>query len=189
MKRNIITFVILVLIIALGYNADLKKKNKEIFTTHLSSLQDVDINSDDGTIVLVFDDYDDLELKITDKYELFVNGEEIELNKEQQVLVKEYYDGLITILENAKVIGLDGARVGVSGIKVGLKAVAGVFKLLSPEYDSDDLEAEIEKATEQIEKQAAELEKRAAELEKRADDFEKIHLLLIENIPELNKLK
>ena len=62
---------------------------------HNMYLDDIDIDIDDGTIILEGrGGYDGL-IEITDDYELFVNGRKINLDGNQRELVTEFYDNFI----------------------------------------------------------------------------------------------
>lgn len=152
---------------------------------YMHCIENADIDIDDATITIHDDDY---KIKITGDYKLYVNGEYIETNDEQQKLVEEYHDQIFEIIDRAKDIGKRGAKIGINGAKVGLKAVVGVFKLLRSDYDTEDLEAELELETDNLEELAEELEKEAEKLEYMADNLEEIHEELKAEIPELEEL-
>jgi hypothetical protein len=152
---------------------------------YMHCIEDADIDIDDATITIRDDDY---KIEITGDYELYVNGEYIETNAEQQKLVEEYHDQIFEIIDRAKDIGLEGAKLGVDGAKIGLHAVFGVFKLMRDDYDSEDLEEELELKTDELEEKAAELEKEAEKLEYLADNLEELHDELKAEIPELGDL-
>ncbi len=143
-----------------------------------------------------FDD-DDLTVKNIDektsftidrKYELYINKKHIKTTPEQRKLTKEMYRSVDMIIEEAKDMGWDGAKIGVEGAKLGLHAIFCVFKLLSPDYDTDDLEAEIDKKAKRIEKKANKLEMRAEIIEDMARELEDISNRMRKEIPELQKL-
>lgn len=147
----------------------------------------VSVEIEDGTLIFTHDN-DDETVEITEEYELIVNGRSVHLDAEQRRLVREYYDSFESLIEEAKEIGLQGAKIGVQGAKLGLVAVVGVLKLLSPDYDESDLEADLEIKGEKIERVAAKLEKRANRLEHRAKKLERQHERLREEIEELDEL-
>jgi DUF2884 family protein len=152
---------------------------------YLHCLEDADIDIEDATITIRDDDY---KIEITGDFELYVNGKYIKTNDEQQELVEEYHGLIFEIIDRAKDIGKQGARIGIDGAKIGLKAIAGVFKLMRDDYDADDLEAELEMETEELEEMAEELEKEAEKLEYLADNLEDMHEELKDEIPELEEL-
>jgi len=155
----------------------------------LALYEDVDISIDAGSITLTCK-YDNSEfLEITDDYDLFLNGEKIFLDSDQQELVAEYYDILSSIIEYAKAIGFDGARIGVAGAKIGLKALAGVMKVLFTEYESAELEGDLEIEGKQLEEMARDLEDKAEDLEHLARALEKTHERMRSEIPQLGNLE
>ena len=188
MKKSLLILLLGVLIISLGYSADLKKKKTTKYKTSFSTFEDVDIDIDDGTIVMIYKDNDDVKVEITEDYELYIDNEKVKINKDQRKLVKEYYFSMMLLIDEAKTIGLQGAEIGVEGAKMGLKAVANVFKLLSSDYDTDDLEREMEEEADKLEEEAEKLEKFADKIEERADELERLHDKMIDEIPELEVL-
>lgn len=148
---------------------------------------DVSVDFEDGSII--FTDQESNEtVEITERADLVVNGQVVRLSRGQRALVKDYYVTFDAIVEDAKSIGLQGAKVGARGAALGLKAAVGVLLLLSPNYDGDDLEKDLEEDQEKLERVASKLEKRAERLEKRADKLERLHEGLRDNIDELNEL-
>jgi len=152
---------------------------------------DISFDLDDGTLIITHErrDRDRSTVEFTEDYRLFIDGDQIDLNDEQQALVKEFYDQSMDIVDYAKEIGWEGARVGLEGAKLGLKAVGCLFKLLSPNYDSDDMEDEIERAAEKIEIKAERLEEKAEFIEELVEDLEYIADDLRDKIPELDRLR
>ena len=188
MKKITTVLLLGIFLLSLGHTADLKKKKSSIFKSDVYSLQNIDIDIDDGTMVMIYEDYDDLKVEITENYELYIDNNKIKTNSRQKKLIKEYYESFLQIIDDAKKIGLEGAKIGMDGAKIGLKAVAGVFKLLGSDYDSEDLEEELEEEAKKLEKQAEKLELKGELLEELADKFEKLHEEMIEEIPELKRL-
>jgi DNA repair exonuclease SbcCD ATPase subunit len=148
----------------------------------------VDIDIDNDVIVFTCEYDHDLWVEITPDYDLYVNGERIQLNRRQQQMVTEYYDNFMEIIEQAKVIGKEGAKIGMEGAKIGLAAAGAALKMLACDYDSDDLEEEISDDVEELEERAEELEEMAEELEDRADEFEDLHYSMKREIRALDKL-
>jgi hypothetical protein len=189
--RNI--FIIIFAFLFAGsslFGVDLKKKKHHKMDHHfnIEVLDHVDIDIDDGVLVISDENSPDY-FEISEARDLFVNGEQVKLTDDQQKLVTRYYDVYFEIIDYAKRIGLEGARIGVEGAAIGVKAVAGVFKLLRADYDSDDLEEELEAEAEKIEEKADRLEDRADYLEELGDELEELHLKLGEEIPELSELE
>ena len=185
MKAVIVSFIIFIFIGSTVYGVDYKKKKHH--NHNLSVLDNVDVDIDDGSLILKDKKSAD-EVEITEEYDLIVNGKEISLNDDQQELVKDYYDLYFKIIEYAKHIGLEGARIGVEGAAIGVKAVAGVFKLLRDDYDSEDLEAELEAKSDELEAKAERLEDRAEDIEDMAEELEDLHYKLADNIEALDDL-
>lgn len=180
--KHVTIFIVFIFSFAIFLQAadenDFKRK-------YMKCMKDADIDIDNETIKIHDDDY---EVEITEDYNLYVNGKYIETNSHQKRLVKEYHGLIFEIIDRAKEVGLEGARLGIDGAKIGLHAIAGVFKLLSDDYDSEDLEAELEIKADELEEKAAELEKEAKDLEYLASDLEDLHAELKEEIPELEEL-
>ena len=154
----------------------------------LSLYKDIDLSITEGS-VLLSNKYDNSEyVEITENYDLYVNGEKIILSDDQQQLVSEYYDLLESIVEYAKDIGLDGARIGVAGAKIGLKALAGAMKAIFTEYENEKLEQDLESEGEKIEDMAKILEDKVEDLEHLARKLEKTHNHMREVIPQLSEL-
>jgi hypothetical protein len=180
------TFVVF-MILAVCWNAQAAFHNSNKFDCDLFRGDDISIDFDDNTIIFECDKEDGL-VEITEKYELFIDGDEIELDKYQRKLVKNYYDGFEEMIKLAKEMGIRGARIGAKGAKLGVYAVARVAKLLSEDYDTDDMERDIERKAKKIEKETEKLEELSDELEDIADDFERTHKKLRKNIDELDDL-
>ena len=152
--------------------------------------EDISFDLDDGTLIITCEQ-GRRELSVvefTEDYELFIDGNEIELNDDQRELVHEFYDQSMDIVDYAKEIGWEGAKIGVEGAKLGAKAIGCLFKLLSPNYDSDDMENEIERAAENIEERAERLEEKAEFIEEMVKDLEDISDDMCDKIPELDRL-
>ena len=152
---------------------------------YMSCIKNADLNIEDENIT-IYDD--DNSIEITRDYELYVNGRFVKTNTEQKRLLKEYHSAIFEIIDRAKDIGKEGAKLGIDGAKIGLKAIVGVFKLMRDDYDSGDLEEELELKAEELEEKAEELEKEAEKLEYLADNLEELHDELKEEIPELQDL-
>ncbi len=147
--------------------------------------ENVRVQIDDGSVILINQDDDDERVEFTKDYDLLINGDYIKLNHKQQKLVKEFHSLSFDLIDEAKNIGLEGAKVGISGAALGLVAVSNVFKLLSPDYDSEDFEREMEEQAEKLEKKAEKLEEKAEELEEIADELDEIRDDLQKITPEL----
>ena len=111
---------------------------------------------DSKAAILSSVDHDDFEVEIDSDYELRIDGERVDLNAEQQAMVKEYYEQFDGMTKEVKEVIWAGARIGLKGAGVGLKAVTGVVKMIFTDYDEDDLERDVERAAEKIEATTAE---------------------------------
>ena len=151
---------------------------------------DLSFDLDDGTLIITYErdrrDYSVVEF--TEDYQLFIDGDEVELNDDQRELVGTFYDQSMDIVDYAKEIGWEGAKIGVEGAKLGVQAIGCLFKLLSPHYDSDDMEDEMERAAEEIEERAEVLEEKAELIEEMVEDLEDIADDMCDEIPELDRL-
>jgi hypothetical protein len=148
---------------------------------------DVDLDIDDGSIVFTHED-DDETVEITEDGGLVVNGNPVRLARDQRKLVEDYYETFDGILDEAKHIGLEGAKIGVKGAAFGLSAVVGALLSISNGRDSDNVEAELDRKGERIERMAERLERRAERLEARAERLRGMQENLRSEINELGGL-
>jgi hypothetical protein len=155
---------------------------------HVDPFDGIDFDIDDGSLLIEHDDFDD-RVEITEDYELYINGRHIELDREQRQLVADYYETFTNIVDNAKEIGLKGAKIGVEGAKLGVKAIAKICKLALDGYNVEDLEREMEREAKKLEAKADKLEREAENLEDLAEDFENLHVNMRHAIPELDDLE
>ena len=188
MKNVIILLFLGILVIAPATFA----RNHHVYYSsshhHNDFLDGVDLDIDHHSIVLTNEEYDDNVIEITRDYELYINDDRIDLDPKQEELVHAFYDQTFELIDTAKAIGLEGARIGMAGAKVGINALVGLVKLLSPNYDTDDLEADIDRQAAKIEARADELEARAEQVEDMADDVEKSFDRMMDDIPALRDL-
>lgn len=150
-------------------------------------LNNIDLDFDDGSIILTNDRHDD-EVEITENHDLIINGDEVELDATQRRLVGEFYDQTYQLIDQAKLVGKEGAKIGVKGAKLGVSTIFKLFHLLSPNYDTDDMEREVEAQAELLEAEAKDLESYARDIEDMADDIEDIAEQMSEDIPEIDRL-
>jgi len=186
MKKAWVVLLALILFASLAYGVDYKKKSSHSLMGR--TFDKVEIEVEDGVLIITPRDRDDIIVEITPEHELFINGEAIELNDDQQELVKEYYEGLSEIIDSAMHIGLRGAKIGVKGVMLGMSALVKMVKLLGDDYDSQDLEREIEKESKKLEAKAKRLEAEAEELEVLAERFEKTQKKFAREIKEIREL-
>jgi len=146
---------------------------------------------DDADIIITCDRrrFKSDEVKITGDYRLYVNGERVDVDDEQQELLKKYYLLAMDVHQEATLIGKEGAKIGVEGARIGAHAVSGVIKLLLLDFDEDEFEREMEDKAEKLEEKADKLEERADALEEMAENREDMHDDLSRKIPELRELR
>jgi len=152
---------------------------------------DIDLEINDGEVIITCDRrrYKSDEVRITESYKLYVNGEQVDVDDEQRELLKNYYHQAIEVHEEAMIIGREGAKIGIEGAKIGTKAAANALKMLFLDFDEDEFEAKIESETEELEEMGEELEERAEELEEMAENLEDTHNDMARKIPELRELR
>lgn len=115
---------------------------------------DVDWCEDTNTLIIEYEEDEDQVVKITKRYELFVNGEKVKLNGKQKDLVKDYYKHMKKLRIMALEIGEEAAKIGEWGGKVAVEAIRMVCERI---LDDDD--DEIEELGRAIEAEAEEIEK------------------------------
>ena len=186
--KQIFFFIMMLFVINISQAAVCEDDHSECKNHHKRfCFDDVKIDIDDDTIILM-NKKDDETVEFTGDYEMFINGENIDLNARQQELVEEFHTLSFDLIEEAKKIGIEGAKLGVDGAALGLTAVANVFKLLSPHYSSEDFDRDMEKKSQKLEKKAEKLEEKAEKLEVIAEYMEDIRDELKELTPELDEL-
>lgn len=186
MRVSILNLITLVLLLTLSVSLFAAKDTHK---KRYSLLDNISIDIEDETIILTNRDDDNEYVEITSSYELYVNGLEIDLSRSERRLVAKYYHQFFEIIDYAKEIGHDGAKLGVLGAEIGLKAASKALKAVFSDYEIEDLEEDLEIESEQLEILVEELEERAEELEELADDFEELHYELRNEIDELHNLR
>lgn len=189
--RSISFILIFSMLLAASTSVYAKESKHDGHNTHFGfdgiTIDEINIDFDDDILTVTNTD-EKTSFTIDRKYELYINDEHIKTTPEQRRLTKEMYRSIDLIIEEAKDIGWDGAKIGAEGAKLGLHAIMCVFKLLSPDYDTDDLETEIDRKAKRIEKKAEKIEIRAEHLEDMARELEDISNRMREEIPELKQL-
>jgi hypothetical protein len=148
---------------------------------------DLSVEFDDDVLVMEFHDEDVL-VEIMPDYDLYVDGELIELGDEQSALVEDYYNSMVEVVYEAQRIGYEGAKIGMAGAAIGIESVAGVLAMFFTSYDSDDLERDVERKASRLEARAEELERKAEKLEEMAEDLEDLWSEMCDEIPALEGL-
>ncbi len=188
MKKVIFVAPIILLIFTLSLFAKEIEKNNKNCDHHFTCLENLEIDIDDDILILTCQNDDDLWIEITPDGDLSISDHPVYLDRHQQKLMAEYYDQFMDIIEQAKLIGKEGAKIGVKGAKIGILAAGAVIKMLVTDYDSEDLEEEMEEEAEELEARAEDLEEMAEELEEQAEDFEELHYTVKSEIKELDEL-
>lgn len=170
-----------------------KDKNLNSYTyviddDNVAEIGDINIEIDNGSVILTEESEFENVVEVTEEYELYVNDRQIQLTPEQQELVEEFHGLVFEVVDEAKCIGWEGAKIGVSGAKLGMKAIGRLLKMLFTSYDEDDFERDMERDAELLEVKAEQLEDKARVIEKMADDLEYITELLFDEVPELRRL-
>lgn len=186
MQKTLVMLLTLLLFFSMTFGIDYKKKQGHSCLGR--TFDKVEIEIEDGVLIITPRDRDDIIIEITPEYELYINGEEIELNDDQQDIVKEYYEGLCELIDSATYIGLRGAKIGVKGAMLGMSSLVKMVKLLDDDYDTEDLEREIQEKAEKLEAKAKKLETEADELEAKAKKFEKLQKTFERRIEAIREL-
>ena len=154
----------------------------------VSFLKHIKVDIDKDILVLTCDNNAYNWVEITPAAKLYINGEQVRLTRNQEYMVREYYEYFIDFIDQAKEIGIEGAKIGIKGVKVGFLAVEGLLKVALTDYDSEDFEEDMEEENDRLEDNAEELEELAEELEESAETLEELHVQLKHEIDELNQL-
>jgi hypothetical protein len=144
---------------------------------------------DDGDIILKYDDPDNTVVRITEDYELYVDGEKVDLDDDQQELVKEFHVGAMEIVDRALEVGWEGAKIGAEGAKIGVAAMTGLLKALLTNYTMEDLEDDLEYEADRLEEKAEVLGEEAEIIEDMAEDLEDVYWDMVEQIDEFPKIE
>lgn len=158
------------------------------FPSKTCHIGDIRIEMHDRDIMITHEDYDYEQVECTEEFELIIDGRLVDLDPDQQELVKEFYDLYSDMYLRAKSIGKEGVAIGIEGAKLGIKAIGRVLKMAFTDYDEDDLERDMEREAEAIEAKAEILEDRAEALEDMADELQDLLYEMSDEIPELNAL-
>lgn len=150
---------------------------------------DINIDIDDGSIIMTEEGTEENKVEITEEYELFVNDQEVKLTPAQKEMTEDFHTMVMDIVYEGKKIGWEGAKIGIRGAKLGMKAIGRLMKMVFTSYDEDDFERDMERDADEIEAQASKLEDRAKIIERMADDLEYVTEDLFDNVPELRRLE
>jgi hypothetical protein len=155
-----------------------------------SVLNRVNIDVENGTIIITALEDDDEYVKIMDDNSLIVNGKYIRTDWKQKRLIEDYYYAICDVRSLGRKMGIEGVKMGAAGAQVAVFALSRIIKLfLIDEYDSDEFnEALDEEIEEELEERGEYLEELGEELEDRIDDLEELHEEVKEEITALDKL-
>ncbi len=186
MKKFLPVLLVLALFASLAQAVDYNKKHAKSYLNGVFDKVEIDI--EDDVIILTPRDRDDVIVEITPEFELYVNGDEVELTDEQQEIVKTYYEQITELIQSATYIGMRGAKIGVRGAALGLTAMVKVVKLLDEDYDEEDLEREMKAEAEKLEAKAQKLQEEAEELKVLAEKLEKTQKRFEQEIEQIREL-
>lgn len=150
--------------------------------------QNLSVNLEDDLLVFSSDDNPAETVKMDAEGHLWINGEEIALNRSERKMVAEYYEMMSLLVLEATEVGLEGAKVGLHGAKLALSALGEILEAAVTEKEMKEAEAAIEKRSREVEKRAEKIEKRAGKLEAMAEKLEKKHEKLKNEVKELERL-
>ncbi len=187
MKKFAGSFLIIFLIFSTILGAE-EKRHSFCWGEHFSFPEDVEIDFDDDAIQFYSRGRNE-SVKITNDYELYVNGKWVSTSPSEKRLLRKYYYQGMKVAEFAKRISEEGTEIGVRGAEIGIDAVAGIVKVIFTGFDEEELEKDLERKAEELEERAEELEERAERLEEIAEELEEIHYELKDRIPELRRLE
>ena len=190
MKKLGVGLLVVLLLFSFAGSVDAKKHKYHSDRNYNDDRDRLSIDIEDGDVIVEYESSDFYDIiVITENYKLYVNDKKVDLNEDQEKLVKLFYKQVKKIKKYTFSIGWEGAKIGVEGAKLGVKAIGRVIKLLSPNYDSDDLERDMERDAEAIEERAEKLEQKAEYVEELLDELDELANEMREKIPELEKLE
>lgn len=166
------------------------KKHKDCdFSWGGYSMDHINIDMDDGAIIISHRDHRNPTVEITEEYELYIDGKLVKTDADQKKLIAQYYNLFELIIDRVGDIGIAGARIGVEGARLGLSAIPRLLKTLQSNYDMEDFEYEMELQAEALEEKAELLEEQAEELEDMADELEDLFEQMENEIVEIGELE
>jgi hypothetical protein len=142
--------------------------------------------------LIVCDRYTDEYLaEITEDFELYVRGKEVEVSNRQRDLLEQYYMAQYNLFSSRNIIGTKGIEIGMQSAGLAIKAVGGAFVLIASGFDEqagEDFEDEMEYESEKIEQKADELEREAEEFEYQIDIVNDVEWKIKREIKELDNI-
>ena len=187
MKSILIALTVALLVGAPVTFAESRHHSFEPLEGQLWSMDDVQVNLDDESVILT-NEYEPGKIEITKDRELYVDGRLVKTDARQRRLVAEFYDGVFDVRDRAIKIGLKGAKIGLEGAGLGVKAIAGIIKMIFTDYDEDDLDRDMEREAQKIERKADGLEEEAEKIEDLVDHLEDLYYDMDREIPEIHAL-
>jgi len=140
--------------------------------------------------LIVCDRYTDEYLaEITEDFELYVRGKEVEVSNRQRDLLEQYYMAQYNLFSSRNIIGTKGIEIGMQSAGLAIKAVGGAFVLIASGFDEqagEEFEDEMEYESEKIEQKADELEREAEEFEYQIDVVNDVEWKIKREIKELD---
>lgn len=186
--RTVFTiFLSLFILTATAYGVDYKKKKKHHHRYHHEIFENADIEIEDGSILIFPKYYDDKTIEISDSYDLFIDGKQVDMDDDQQELIEEFHTRFFAMIDMAREVGLQGAAIGLKGAGIGVAAIVGICKLIDEDYDQEDLERELEEKAAQLEEEAEELGEQAEELEEVCYTLQELANEIHDEIPEIRE--
>ena len=114
MRKAIVLMMAFVLAVSSLYGSDRKRRrNLRLFPHRIDCLDNVDIDIDDGSVIISPEYGDDEYVEITEEYKLYVNGRKVRTSTEEREMLAAYHEQVYDIVDEAKRIGWKGAKIGV----------------------------------------------------------------------------
>lgn len=135
------------------------------------SIDDSYMSFEDGTLY-IFSDYFDEEIEITEKAELIIDGNRIDLTEKQKQLVAAFYSESLDVQRLGKKMGelggkmgAIGGQMGTIGALIGQRAARQAYTSLAvslsdsySDFDDDDFDDDVEEYLDKLEDKMDELE-------------------------------
>ena len=170
-KRVLLILALTLLLVAAGAARHLHSWDDDRDRHQINCLDDFDIEMDGDVVILTSQDRHRDVIEITEDLHLSINGDQIEIDRDQTRLVGRFYDDVMELEEYAEEIGAEGERIGRAGAALGQLATAKALRALSalsiPHtegsmnfswYDWEELEDELEELEDQLEDLEDEME-------------------------------
>ena len=150
------------------------------------ALDKFDLDLDEESIVLKSDLMPGTVVRIDEDYRLFINDEPVSLTEEEEHLVALYYEQAMSLVLNAKKIGIESAKFALETVaKAGAQ---GIYAAIVCLFDNEKAETHLKKVEQEIELKARDIEERAKKVEKLAKKLEALHCRLFYEVEALRNL-